>query len=175
MSELKESMMDKDTLNASIRAKLKCGVGPKDIAEQLDCKIQKVYTENRKLKAEAESDLVVDAVKEAQASPEVLQEVLTEMKAKAPVEVVEELEALEVGVDGLKKLDGKFQETFNKALKKADGFLDQASTVSEWKIVMDTLAQAYESVFTKGTNIHIGDNNNMSSQRLTVFKANMGT
>ncbi len=164
-----------DNTNELIKARLKLGGKPTDVAEEFGVNVQKVYSINRKLRSETDNDTIAEAVLVTkEASPEILAAVVQEMKDKAPVEVHAELDKIEEGLTGLQKLDERFHETMQKVLTKADEFLDATSSITEWQMVTNTVAQAYESIFTKGTNIHIGDNNNMSSQRLTVFKANMG-
>lgn len=168
--------MTVDETNEKIKAKLRSGVKPKDIAEQVGVPVHRVYTQNRELKMMKDDELVAEVLSEATEKPEIMQEILTEMKASAPSSVVKTIEEVEVGIEGLKKLDSDFQATFTLILNSANKRLtDEGTTLQEWKSITDTLAKAYESIFTKGTSIHIGDNNSMSSQRLTVFKNDMGT
>jgi len=165
--------LSKEELRSAIIAQLRLGKSPKDIAEMLDCNISLVYTQNRKLKAEQENEVVQELV---EAPMDVVKHVAEEVKKQvvAPNPIAGQVDNIVEGVDGLKKLDMKFQSTMTRVLSKFNEALEEDNLkLSEVKMVADTVANAYNKIFTSGTNIHIGDNN-VSSQRLTVFKNKMG-
>jgi len=164
--------LDKDT-RLAIEAKLRLGITPKDISEQLDVKLPTVYAINQKLEKNKSNELVEDLHAIPQAT---IATVIEEAKkTNTPAVIVNEMEALAVGADGLKKLDMKFQTTVSKALKRFDEILDSKDVgLKDIKLIIDTTASAYEKVFSSGTNIHIGDNNTNSSQQLTIFKNKQG-
>ena len=152
-----------------IKAQLRLGKSPKDLAEMYNCNVQQVYTIRRKLETEKENETVQTLM---DAPVEVVKHVAEEVKKQVP-----EFKANELvdGVDGLKKLDMRFQSTMMRVLTRFDEVLENDDLkISEIKVVADTVANAYNKVFASGTNIHIGDNNHMSNQRLTIFKSKQG-
>lgn len=166
---------------SAIKAELRLGKTPRELEEKYDCNISAIYTLNRLVKAEAEDELVADLMS---APAETLQAAVEVVKEKAlpstptPSRVVTQdlagqVEDVVVGIDGLKKLDTKFQATMTRVLAKFDSALEGDLRLQDIKMVSDTVADAYAKVFASGTNIHIGDNN-VSSQRLTVFKNKSG-
>ncbi len=165
--------LDKN-LRLAVEAKLRLGISPKDVAEQLNVKVPTVYTIKQKLEAGKEDELV----QELHAIPQnAITAVVEAVKEKAPTSkaVITEMEAVADGADGLKKLSSKFQTTVSKALKRFDEILDDKDTpLKDIKLIIDTAATAYEKVFSSGTNIHIGDNNSNSTQQLTIFKNKQG-
>ena len=169
--------LDKD-IRLAVEAKLRIGISPKEVSEQLDVKLSTVYTISQKLEKNKSEELVQDLHSIPQAT---IAAVVTEAREKELLMptpqghgIISEMETLSAGADGLKKLDMSFQTTVSKALKRFDEILDNKDTpLKEIKMIIDTTANAYEKVFASGTNIHIGDNNN-SSQQLTVFKSKQG-
>jgi len=155
----------------AIKAKLKLGHKPKDVAEEFGVKLPTIYAINRQLQDEIADETISELTTIPQ---EVVQHVVKEAKEKAP-EIAKQFEAVEVGIDGLKKLDMKFQETVTLALNRFDTMLrDDNTALKDIVLITNTTTNAYEKVFNSGTNIHIGDNNNHSTQQLTVFKNKMG-
>jgi hypothetical protein len=157
----------------AIKAKLRLGrTTPKEIAAEMGVKLPTVYAMKREVEREAEDAMIDDLHKIPQ---EIVHTVVEEAKKTATPTMAKEFEAVEAGADGLKKLDMKFQETVTIALERFDAFLrDESTPLKDVKTIVDTTANAYEKVFNSGTNIHIGDNNNNSTQQLTVFKNKMG-
>ena len=158
-------------LRLAIQAKLRLGLTPKEVSEQLGVKLPTVYAISQKLKAEKENEVLA----ELQDIPmETIAHVVEEAKAKAPA-VAKDFEAIACGAEGLKKLDMSFQATMTNVLTRFDMMLkDKDTKLSEIVLISNTAANAYEKVFASGTNIHIGDNNSQSNQNLTVFKTKQG-
>ena len=155
----------------AIKAELRMGAKPKELAEKYEVSVATVYAIRKEIDAEIE-DESINQLKDI--PTEVIHQVVEESKTKAP-QLTNVLTAIEVGADGLKKLDAKFQETTAKALARFDEYLlDPETPLKDIKLIIDTTANAYEKVFNSGTNIHIGDNNNVSNQKLTIFKNKMG-
>ena len=157
----------------AIKAKLRLGATPKEVSAQFDVGIQTIYGLSSIVRTEMEEDTLhkLHSIPE-----EVIAHVVEEAKSieDVPVNVVEAFDAIAAGADGLKKLDASFQATMTGVLKRFDMMLmDQSLPLKDVKIIADTTASAYEKIFTSGTNIHIGDNNN-SSQQLTIFKNKQG-
>ena len=160
----------------AIQAKLRLGSTPKDIAEQFNVNVQTVYGISQKLKDIAEDELV----QELHTLPtETIAHIVEESKKELPMPgepspMIEAFDAVVAGADGLKRLDASFQTTMTGVLKRFDIMLmEQDLPLKDVKIIADTTASAYEKIFSSGTNIHIGDNNN-SSQQLTIFKNKQG-
>ena len=162
-----------------IKAKLRLGVKPKDIAKHLGVDVGTVYNVSNKLKEEMKAEPVQQLV---DVPMDVVQHVVEEAKKVLPMPtpgspspMVETLDALTTGIDGLKLLDGKFQTTVGKVLSRFDTLIDDKDTpLKDLKLMIDTAANAHEKIFSSGTNIHIGDNNSHSSQKLTVFQNKKG-
>ena len=175
-----ETMALSPEIKSAIKAELRLGKTPKELEEKYECNISAIYSLNRQVKAEAEDEVVQELL---EVPIEVLTHVVKEAKKDLPlptptrsgaIDVADQLDAVVVGIDGLKKLDGKFQSTMTKVLQRFDEVLEKKDLrIQDIKMVSDTVADAYSKVFASGTNIHIGDNN-VSSQRLTVFKTKMG-
>ncbi len=164
----------------AIKAELRLGKTPRELEEKYECNISAIYSLNRQVKEEVDNEVVQELL---DVPTEVLTHVVKEAKKELPmptpsgtgtIELADQLDAVVVGIDGLKKLDGKFQATMSKVLQKFDQALEGNLRLQDIKMVSDTVADAYAKVFSSGTNIHIGDNNNVSNQRLTVFKNKMG-
>lgn len=166
---------------AAVKAELRLGKTPKELEEKYDCNISAIYTLNRQVKAEAEDVLVAELMtapaETLKAAVEVVKErVIPTMPTPSGLvaeDLTSQVEDVVAGIDGLKKLDTKFQATMTRVLKKFDTALESDLRLQDIKMVSDTVADAYSKVFASGTNIHIGDNN-VSSQRLTVFKNKSG-
>jgi len=158
----------KDT-KLAIQAKLKLGVDIKEISEHFGVSVPTIYTIKQKMKDETVEELLT-------IKPEIVAHVVKEAKEATTKTVVKEaFEAVEVGLDGLKRLDGSFQKTMTNVLKRFDMLLmDQETPLKDLVLISTTAASAYEKIFSSGTNIHIGDNNSQSSQQLTVFKNKQG-
>jgi hypothetical protein len=158
-------------IKEAVKFKLRAGMKAKDISEQTGVKLSTIYAIKRELPREDEEQLVKDM---KDVPMDALHHVVDEAKKLAPT-MTAELDAVVVSVDGIKKLDAKFQETIAMGLKRFDEMLQRDDLkISEVKTIMDTTANAYAKVFDAGTNIHIGDNNSVSSQQLTIFKNKMG-
>jgi len=167
----------------AIEAKLKLGISPKDVAEQLNVKLPTVYVINQKLKTSSEDDSVAELHATPQAAINAVVEkareevILPTPKGRNPIAeaFVDEMEAVACGADGLKKLDMSFQTTMTNVLRRFDTILkDDNTPLKEIIQISNTAASAYEKVFAAGTNIHIGDNNSQSSNQLTIFKNKQG-
>ena len=170
--------LDQNTRHAII-AKLKTGTKPKDVADQLNVKLPTVYAINQKLQADMEND----KVQELNSIPiETIAHVVEEAKKDLPLPtpsgqsaMAEQMDALVVGADGLKKLDMSFQTTITNVLRRFDMLLlDKELPLKDIVVISNTAASAYEKIFTSGTNIHIGDNNSQSNTQLSVFKNKQG-
>jgi len=155
-------------LKLAIQAKLKLGLSPKKVAEQLDVKLPTVYAIHQKMKSEKENELV----HELHTIPtEVIAHVVEEAKDTT---LAVQMDAVACGADGLKKLDMSFQTTMTNVLKRFDMLLMEVDLpLKDVVTISNTAASAYEKVFASGTNIHIGDNNQNNSQ-LTIFKNKQG-
>ena len=160
-------------LKLAIQAKLRMGMRPKDVAEEFNVRLPTVYSIGKKIKEEEEDKAVAEVCEVPRA---VLQHVIEESKkVTSDPFILKTLDSIEVGADGLKKLDAKFQETVAFALTRFDMLLqDEETPLKDIKLILDTTSNAYEKVFNSGTNIHIGDNNTQSTQQLTIFKNKMG-
>jgi len=155
-----------------IKAKLRLGIKPKDIAEQLGITVSKVYDVNNQLKKEMELEPVQELV---DVPMDVVKHMVDTAKEIAPAPMNTALDAITTGIDGLKLLDNKFQVTIGKVLNRFDKLIDDENTpLKDLKMMIDTAANAHEKIFSSGTNIHIGDNNSHSSQKLTVFQNKKG-
>ena len=162
-----------------IKAKLRLGIKPKDIATQLGITVSKVYDVNNQLRKDMELEPVQELV---DIPKDVIQHVVEEAKKVLPLSTPSQespmnvaLDALVTGIDGLKLLDNKFQVTIGKVLTRFDSLIDDETTpLKDLKLMIDTAANAHEKIFSSGTNIHIGDNNSHSSQKLTVFQNKKG-
>jgi len=164
--------LKKETKEA-IKAKLLLGVPPQDVAEEFGVAVPTVYAINQKLQIERENKAVEDVSK---VPAEVVHHIIDEAeKNHAPAEIVEDLKKVADGAAGLQKLSGDFQRTMGLVLKRFDEKLaDKDIALKDIKLISDTVAHAHSEVFAPGTNIHIGDNNNVSQTRLTVFKSKNG-
>lgn len=163
--------MDSNSQNKIIRTKLLQGMMPKDVAELLDIPVDKVYYVNQSLNKEKIDRQILQA---KEIPGEVLDLVVIDAQEKTP-RLAPMVEKTVKGLKGLKILEGTFQDTMKMALERfQDRLQSEDIDVKEVKLITDTVAAAYEKMFAVGTNIHIGDNNNMSSQRLTVFKNRSG-
>ena len=162
--------ISKDVRKA-IKAKLLMGMSVKEVAELFEVKVPTVYTIKRELGADKEYS---DIVETAKVDEEVLHTVVSEVKQKLP-EISKPLQEVKKGLDGIKLLDNKFQETITFALRRYDEILQDPETpLKDITSIVNTTATAYEKVFNSGTNIHIGDNNSSNTQQLTIFKNKMG-
>ena len=169
--------LDKN-VRLAIEAKLRLGISPKDVSEQLDVKLPTVYTINQKLEKDKSNELVQELHTIPQNTITAVVEEAKRKELPMPTPqntgIIHEMEAVSLGADGLKKLDMKFQTTVGKALKRFDELLDDKELpLKDIKMIIDTTANAYEKVFSSGTNIHIGDNNSSNNQ-LTVFQNKKG-
>jgi len=170
--------LDKNVKQA-IQAKLRLGMKPKEVSDQLGVKLPTVYAISQALKIDMENE----QVQELNTIPtEVIAHVVQEAKKDIPMPtpggsnaLTEAFEAVSIGADGLKKLDMSFQATMTNVLKRFDlMLLDKELPLKDVVTIANTTASAYEKVFTSGTNIHIGDNNSQSNNQLTVFKNKQG-
>jgi len=160
------------SVKLAIQAKLRLGMKPKEVSDELGVKLPTVYAISQALKLEVENE----TIQELNTIPmDIIQHVVEEAKQDKSTAVSEAFEAVSVGVDGLKKLDMSFQSTMTNVLKRFDLLLlDKELPLKDIVTIANTTAAAYEKVFTSGTNIHIGDNNSQSNSQLTVFKNKQG-
>ena len=156
----------------AIKAKLRLGSSPQEVSEQFNIGIQTIYHISKVVKQEMGEDVIHDL---HSLSPETITHVVEEAKKDLPVPVmVESFDAVVAGASGLKKLDMSFQTTMTGVLGRFDELLkDKDMPLKDIIQISSATANAYEKIFTSGTNIHIGDNNN-SSQQLTIFKNKQG-
>jgi len=163
----------------AIKAQLKLGGKPKDVAEQFSTNVQNVYGLLKEVKRDQEAEVITDL----QAIPEeVVAHIVEEAKKELPIgtpsqtaPTIQAFDAVVDGLDGLKKLDKAFQTTMSNVLSRFDEMLkDKEMPLKEIIQVANTTASAYEKVFSSGTNIHIGDNNQHSNNQLTVFQNKKG-
>ena len=162
----------------AIKAKLRLGATPKEVSSQFDVGIQTIYGLSTIVRKEMEED-TINALHNIPS--ETVAHIVEEAKKdlpmgtpNGPAPMVEAFDTVAAGANGLKKLDASFQTTMTGVLKRFDMMLmDQSLPLKDIKLIADTTASAYEKIFTSGTNIHIGDNNN-SSQQLTIFKNKQG-
>ena len=169
-----------NTTKLAIKAKLKLGMPPKEVAQTFDVNETTVYAINRQVNREE----IPDLVQKVQSVPvEVVAHVVEEAKIKAErspttknqTAMIEGLDVVAQGLDGLKVLDRCYQTNITKGLNRLGLILDDRETpLKEIKICIDTMSNSYEKIFNSGTNIHIGDNNSHSNQNLTVFKNRQG-
>ncbi len=156
----------------AIKAKLRLGSSPQEVSEQFNIGIQTIYHISKVVKQEMGEDVIHDL---HSLSPETITHVVEEAKKDLPVPaMVESFDAVVAGASGLKKLDMSFQTTMTGVLSRFDELLkDKDMPLKDIIQISSATANAYEKIFTSGTNIHIGDNNN-SSQQLTIFKNKQG-
>ena len=155
----------------TLKGLLKLGEDPKHLAEDYNIPISTIQTIKRENDKEIEEELVTKAMN---VSPEILAGVLETAKTTSPAVSAELGNAL-TGVEGLHKLDGKFQSTMSGVLRRFDECLaDPNLSLRDIKLISDTTASAFEKIFNSGTNIHIGDNNSQSNQQMSIFKNRMG-
>jgi len=156
----------------AIKAKLRLGSSPQEVSEQFNIGIQTIYHISKIVKKEMGEDVIHDL---HSLSPETITHVVEEAKKDLPVpSMVESFDAVVAGASGLKKLDMSFQTTMTGVLSRFDELLkDKDMPLKDIIQISSATANAYEKIFTSGTNIHIGDNNN-SSQQLTIFKNKQG-
>ncbi len=159
-------------MELKIRALLALGEKPKDIAERLDCKYDKVLIEKRKMKKESEDTKIKDVTA---LDPVALEILVDKARGTAPAKVVEKLEAVHEGILGLQLLDGKFHETFTKLLNKADEFIDSDKLKpSEWVAITNSLSNAYNNIYNNsGVNVHVDNSTQVSNNSLSMFKGAM--
>ena len=156
----------------AIKAKLRLGSSPQEVSEQFNIGIQTIYHISKVVKQEMGEDVIHDL---HSLSPETITHVVEEAKKDLPIPaMVESFDAVVAGASGLKKLDMSFQTTMTGVLGRFDELLkDKDMPLKDIIQISSATANAYEKIFTSGTNIHIGDNNN-SSQQLTIFKNKQG-
>ena len=156
----------------AIKAKLRLGSSPQEVSKQFNIGIQTIYHISKVVKQEMEEDVIHDL---HSLSPETITHVVEEAKKDLPIPaMVESFDAVVAGASGLKKLDMSFQTTMTGVLGRFDELLkDKDMPLKDIIQISSATANAYEKIFTSGTNIHIGDNNN-SSQQLTIFKNKQG-
>jgi len=162
----------------AIKAKLRLGSSPQEVSEQFNIGIQTIYHISKVVKQEMGEDVIHDL---HSLSPETITHVVEEAKKDlpmptpgSPAPMVEAFDAVVAGASGLKKLDMSFQTTMTGVLSRFDELLrDKDMPLKDIIQISSATANAYEKIFTSGTNIHIGDNNN-SSQQLTIFKNKQG-
>jgi hypothetical protein len=157
-------------IRLAVKAKLRTGAKPKDVAASMEIPLTTVYS----IKKEIEQEVANETVSELATIPEEIVTAVVEKAKESSPELSSVLDSVQVSADGLRKLDAKFQETTVKGLKVLDRYLDDPNiSLNEVHSIMLTTATAYDKIFSKGTNIHIGDNNNNNNQ-LTIFKNKMG-
>ncbi len=159
-------------MELKIRALLALGEKPKDIAERLDCKYDKVLQERKKMRTESE----ITKVKDVTALDPVALEILVDKaRGTAPAKVVEKMEAIQTGVQGLQTLDGEFHKTFTKLLNKANEFIDSDTLKpSEWVAITNSLSNAYNNIYNNsGVNVHVDNSTQVSNNSLSMFKGAM--
>ena len=160
----------KKELRLAVEAKLHIGLTPKEVAHATGVKLPTVYAISQALKKKEDDELVAEL--HTIPSP-VIAEVIT--KAKEMEVSTATMEAVAVGAEGLKKLDSAFQTTTINVLRRFDLLLlDEDLPLKDIVFIVNATASAYEKIFSSGTNIHIGDNNQHSNQQLTVFKNKQG-
>jgi Asp-tRNA(Asn)/Glu-tRNA(Gln) amidotransferase C subunit len=129
--------------------------------------------ENR-LRAIDKQDNDIDILKQASAS-KTLTDLAERAKEEASPAIVGQIETIVDGVEGLNKLDSKFHEVLYKAIEVGEKFLQEDDLkLGDWKVIVNTLSQAYASVFkSNGTNVQINQNTQINSGKVSGFKASL--
>ncbi len=159
---------------ARILARLDQGERVASIAEDYKG-IASVYTiQNLKadLKKENEKALALDALK---VEPHILNHIVEEShKIEAPM-LAKKMENAQESLTGLALLDSQFHKVMGRALTVADKLLKEEDiSVPEWKIVTDTVANAYSSIFnSKGVSVNVNNSTSFSDTKLSMFKGSM--
>lgn len=171
-------------LEAKIVTKLKEQIPPKQIAEELDISINKVRYTKKKFNDEIIEYILnkttqsKDPVRTIQTEVEANKELLTESAIDEIKEKLQEPDKIVNGVEGLKKLDLKFQETISLSLDVAKAKLENPDiTTKEWAIISDTVSKMYSAVYNKNnTNVNIFNQSNtvVANDKLQIFKAKVG-
>jgi len=124
-------------------------------------RIKRVYTLQQQQK---EQEAIATLV---HADPSVVHKVLEKVQMELPSVTMDDMKAVGSDIEGLGKLDRRIQKTAINALKRADLFLDEDNTKltpSQWKTIVDGVANLYSQVFVQqGTNINIMNNNGDSA------------
>ena len=154
----------------AIKAKLTLGATAKEVADELEVPVSTVYIHKRKL--DAESTLNKDLT---EIPTEVLQTVVNESKKELTSKgASKELDAVMDAADGMKVLSRCYQKNLMVGLNRLGVILgDESTGIKDIVLCINTISKSHEQVFTSGTNIHIGDNN-QSNQSLTIFKNKQG-
>jgi len=144
-----------------------------DVMERFDISVASAHNIKRSLKSKFEAD----AVKNLRGiQPEILEAAVSQVKKNSSdYGISTELDKVVDSAAGLQTLDLKFQTTMSSILSRFNSFINDPNLeVKEALQITNAVASAYEKVFRSGTNIHIGDNNSASSQKLTIFKSRQG-
>lgn len=161
-------------IRAKVEAELSLGESPRDLARKYpDASYQTILGWQKKLNvAELENDVIIDLVK---ADTTTLTMVAEGIKAKAPAEVVKQIDNLVDGVNGLKNLESKFQSLVLKLLESADTMAgNKELSVRDWKVLSDGISNLYTSIFNKaGINVSVHNQNTVSGESLSLFKNTM--
>lgn len=171
-------------LEAKIVTKLKEQIPPKEIAEKLGVNVNKVRYIKRKFNDEIVEHILnktitaENPIETIQNETENNKELLTESTINEIKEKLQEPDKIVEGVEGLKKLDLKFQETISLSLDVAKAKLENPDiTTKEWAIISDTVSKMYSAVYNKNnTNVNIFNQSNtvVSNDKLQIFKAKVG-
>ena len=162
----------KETLHLKAKGLLALGEKPKDIAEKLDINYQKVLKLRRDLQKENEN---ANVEKLQSIDPVAVQLIVDKARDEAPTTIVNKLEAVQEGINGLQKLDNEFQTTFSLILGKAENFLaNDKLKPSEWVAITNALSNAYSNIFNnKGVNVNVNNGTQFSDTKLSMFKNSM--
>ncbi len=153
-----------------VLALLELGEKPKDIAEKTGVNYQTVLKHKKEMMLGKSKEDVQSLITEP-----ALHMIVEKAKEEAPAKVVQKLEAVAEGLNGLQLLDAKFHTTLANALDKANEFLKRDDLKpSEWVAITNALSQAYNNVFKQaGVNVNVNNGTQFSDSKLSMFKGSL--
>lgn len=170
-------MAKSDDLRLEIETRLRLGEKAIDLKDEYSGEVHYNTIRNweKLIQTKEKEDKGIDILKD-KTTPAVLQSMVEKAHEEAPPKIAQQMQVIANGIEGLQKLDGKFHEVMLVAIEKGEKFLREDDLkLSDWKLIVSTLADAYASVFkTSGTNINVNNSNTQINQtKVSAFKANL--
>lgn len=157
-------------IRLKVEAELSIGKAPKDLSRKYDVPYVTVLSWKKKLEEtndDVQTLITVDAP--------TLHKVAESVKENAPQDVIDKVDKIVDGVTSLKTLEPKFHAVVLKLLEKAEEFSkDDDLSIKDWKIIGDGISNMYANIFNKaGVNVNVLNQNQISGEKLSLFKSSL--
>lgn len=160
-------------LRLKIEAELAMGTPARELSDKYDVPYVTINSWKNKIENEQAMDKDLDVI--VKADQPTLHLLAEKVKSEAPKKMAEKIDKVVEGAEALQKLEPKFISLTYSLLNKAEELLGDADlSVRDWKDISMAIGTLYTSIYNKsGVNVNVMQNNNINSEKLSMFKSSM--